>query len=59
MRAGYIEGVKKASFRTDLPEPQITKPDQVKIQVRVTGICGSEIHAYNGVHAWRVPPLVS
>ena len=59
MRAGYIDGIKQASFRTDLPEPQITAPGQVKIRVHVTGICGSEIHAYNGVHAWRVPPLVS
>lgn len=59
MRAGYIDAVKKASFREDLPEPQITAPDQVKIKVKFTGICGSEIHAYNGLHAFRVPPLVS
>lgn len=59
MRAGYIDGIKEASFRTDLPEPQITQDNQVKIRVRSTGICGSEIHAYHGLHAWRVPPLVS
>lgn len=59
MRAGYIDAVKKASFREDLPEPQIIAPNEVKIRVKVTGICGSEIHAYNGLHSFRVPPLVS
>ena len=46
-------------FRDDMPEPQITRGDEVKIRVVVTGICGSEVHAYHGKHAWRVPPLVS
>lgn len=59
MRAGYIDAIKKASFREDLPEPQIMAPNEVKIKVKSTGICGSEIHAYNGLHAFRVPPLVS
>lgn len=59
MRAGYIAEPLHALFRDDLPEPVITEPDQVKIQVKVTGICGSEVHAYHGRHAWRVPPLVS
>ena len=59
MRAGYIDDIKKASFRSDLPEPQIMAPNEVKIRVKVTGICGSEIHAYNGLHNFRVPPLVS
>lgn len=59
MRAGYIPEPLQAQFRDDLEEPQITAADQVKIQVKVTGICGSEVHAYHGRHAWRVPPLVS
>lgn len=59
MRAGYIEKPLSAMFRDDMPEPQITKPNEVKIKVAVTGICGSEVHAYHGRHAWRVPPLVS
>ena len=59
MRAGYIEKPLTAMFRDDMPEPQITADNMVKIQVKVTGICGSEIHAYHGRHAWRVPPLVS
>lgn len=59
MRGGFIDGIGRASFRTDLPEPGIVSPEDVKIRVRSTGICGSEVHAYRGLHKWRVPPLVS
>lgn len=59
MRAGFIEEPMKALFRDDMAEPQITAANQVKIQVKTTGICGSEVHAYHGRHAWRVPPVVS
>lgn len=59
MRAGYIEGIKMASYREDMPEPEIIASNQVKIKVKSTGICGSEIHAFHGKHAWRIPPLVS
>ena len=58
MRAGFIEEPGKAYFK-EVPEPQIEKSTDVKIKVVVTGICGSEVHAYHGKHAWRVPPLVS
>ena len=59
MRAGYFEAVRVAYFRDDMPEPQIEKKDDVKIRVRKCGICGSEIHAYHGVHPFRIPPIVS
>jgi threonine dehydrogenase-like Zn-dependent dehydrogenase len=59
MKAGYIEAVQKAFFRDDLPEPEITAGDQVKIRVKACGICGSEVHAYHGRHPFRIPPLVS
>ena len=58
MRTGFIEEPGKAYFK-EVPEPQIEKSTDVKIKVVVTGICGSEVHAYHGKHAWRVPPLVS
>lgn len=58
MRAALID--KPLSFVfTDVPEPQITRPDEVKIHVHVTGICGSEVHAYHGTHPFRIPPIVS
>jgi L-iditol 2-dehydrogenase len=59
MRAGYIEAIRKADFRDDMPEPVITQPGWVKIRVRVCGICGSEVHAYHGLHPFRIPPVVS
>ena len=58
MRAGFIEKPEVAYFK-ETEEPQINNPTDVKIRVKVTGICGSEVHAYHGKHAWRVPPLVS
>ena len=58
MRAGFIEKPEVAYF-TDVEEPQIEKPTDVKIQVKATGICGSEVHAYHGRHPFRIPPVVS
>ncbi len=59
MRAGFIEAPLKAYFRDDIPEPQLPAEDWVKIHVRACGICGSEVHAYHGLHPFRIPPVVS
>lgn len=32
--------------------------NEVRIQVKVTGICGSDIHAYKGLHPFRKPPVI-
>ncbi len=58
MRAAFIDKPMSILY-TDVEEPQIKKKDEVKIQVKVTGICGSEVHAYHGTHAYRIPPIVS
>ena len=58
MRAAFINQPMSVLF-TDVKEPQITKDNEVKIQVKVTGICGSEIHAFHGTHPYRIPPVVS
>lgn len=58
MRSAFIEKPGLVYF-ADKPEPQIERPDDVKIRVCYTGICGSEVHAYHGVHPFRIPPLVS
>ncbi len=31
-------------LKTDAPEPQIVRPDEVKIKVHYCGICGSDLH---------------
>ena len=58
MKAAFIDKPMSVIY-TDVPEPQITKDDEVKIRVKVTGICNSEIQAYHGVHPYRIPPVVS
>lgn len=59
MRAGYMPAVGAAEFRDDMPEPMIEKADDVKIKVVNCGICGSEVHAFHGLHPFRIPPIVS
>jgi len=41
----------------DLPKPEI-KEDEVLVKVKAAGICGSELHAYEGISERRKPPLV-
>ncbi len=42
---------------TDVDEPQIG-PCDVLIQVEACGICGSDIHGYDGSTGRRIPPLI-
>src|SRR3712207_5767225 len=42
---------------TDLPVPEISD-DEVLVRVRACGICGSDVHGYDGGSGRRVPPLV-
>lgn len=58
MRAAVIK--RPFSIVVDQVDPPVIKQDHdVKIQVKVTGICGSEVHAYHGTHPFRVPPVIS
>ena len=41
----------------DMPEPAIG-PDDVLVRVRACGICGSDVHGYDGSSGRRHPPLV-
>lgn len=42
---------------TEFDQPEIG-PDDVLVQVRACGICGSDIHGYDGSTGRRIPPLV-
>ncbi|WDQ19203.1 galactitol-1-phosphate 5-dehydrogenase [Rhodopirellula sp. P2] len=42
---------------TDVDEPEVG-PDDVLVQVEACGICGSDIHGYDGSTGRRIPPLV-
>jgi len=42
---------------TDIPKPQIG-PNDVLVQVEACGICGSDVHGYDGSSGRRIPPIV-
>ena len=41
----------------EMPEPEIG-PDEVLVRVRACGICGSDVHGFDGSSGRRNPPLV-
>jgi len=41
----------------DVPEPA-PGPDEVLVQVAACGICGSDVHGYDGSSGRRIPPMV-
>jgi L-iditol 2-dehydrogenase len=43
---------------TEAPMPNIQGADEVLIQVRAVGVCGSEVHAFHGTHPYRVAPVI-
>lgn len=47
----------KQMQHTDVDEPQVGD-DDVLIQVEACGICGSDIHGYDGSTGRRIPPLI-
>jgi L-iditol 2-dehydrogenase len=46
----------KIEFR-DIPKPEL-KPDQIMMQTRRIGVCGSDIHVYHGLHPYTSYPIV-
>jgi L-iditol 2-dehydrogenase len=56
MQALVLEDTQKLEMR-DVPEPEIG-PNDVLIQVKACGICGSDVHGYDGSTGRRIPPIV-
>ena len=56
MRAAFLEEVEKMGMR-DIPVPEIG-PDDVLVQMKAAGVCGSDLHAYIGKHIFRFPPVM-
>jgi L-iditol 2-dehydrogenase len=42
---------------TDMPQPE-PGPGEVLIRVAACGICGSDVHGYDGASGRRIPPIV-
>jgi L-iditol 2-dehydrogenase len=57
MRAALLESVGHIVL-VDMQRPDILEDDQVLIQAKNVGICGSEVHAYAGTHPYRKAPVV-
>jgi L-iditol 2-dehydrogenase len=56
VKAALFDEIKHMSLiEKDIPVPA---ENDVLIRVIIAGICGSEIHAYNGTHPFRKPPSI-
>ena len=56
MKALLLSEYKKLEL-TDIPTPAIG-PEDILVQVKACGICGSDIHGWDGSSGRRQPPLV-
>jgi L-iditol 2-dehydrogenase len=56
MKSLLLSGYKKLEY-VDTPEPEI-QDHEVLVRVRSCGICGSDIHGYDGSTGRRIPPLI-
>ena len=55
MKAFVIEGPERASVK-EIDEPKIT-PDEVLVEVKASGICGTDIHIYKGEFPVQFPVI--
>lgn len=56
MRAAVLR--RKGFIELDQMDEPVPGPGELKIRIKQTGICGSEIHAFEGTHPFRVPPVI-
>lgn len=56
MKALVLEEYKKLVVK-DAPDPEAAA-DEVRIRVEACGICGSDIHGFDGSSGRRIPPII-
>lgn len=56
MKALVLEKYNEFVYK-DVPDPKISE-DEVLIQVKACGICGSDVHGMDGSTGRRIPPLI-
>jgi L-iditol 2-dehydrogenase len=56
MKALVLNEYKRLDLE-DVPRPKVA-PDEVLIRVRSCGICGSDVHGYDGSSGRRIPPVI-
>jgi len=57
MSALVMTDFRKLELQT-LPVPRLERPDDVLVEVRAAGVCGSDLHGYTGASGRRTPPLI-
>lgn len=57
MKGVYVQDIHRIEVRDDIPVHEL-EADEVRIKVEYAGICGSDLHLYNGVHPFRKPPII-
>ena len=56
MKALVLTEYKKFELK-DVPIPEC-QPDEVVVQVKAVGICGSDVHGMDGSTGRRIPPVI-
>jgi L-iditol 2-dehydrogenase len=56
MKALVLEDYKRLELR-DVPSPPLS-PDDVLVSVKACGICGSDVHGFDGSSGRRRPPII-
>jgi L-iditol 2-dehydrogenase len=57
MKAALLEAIGRMTM-VDIDPPTIQDPQHVMIQIKTVGVCGSEVHAFEGTHPYRKPPSI-
>lgn len=57
MKALLMEAYKKLTF-TEVPDPEITEPQDILVRVKAVSICGSDVHGFDGSTGRRKPPII-
>ncbi len=56
MKALVLEDYMKLTYK-DVPDP-VPESDEVLVEIRATGICGSDVHGMDGSTGRRIPPVI-
>ena len=56
MKALVLTAYNHFEYR-DVPEPKFG-PDEVLVEVKACGICGSDVHGMDGSTGRRLPPII-
>lgn len=57
MKALLLSEYNKLDVTTEMPRP-VPGPGELLVRVAACGICGSDVHGYDGSSGRRIPPLV-